>query len=590
MRDKGLSQGLSQALEAQFGFLGWLMDQAGVSDSLITMFTEKVMPIGETGYLIAFTPNLTVGEISGLSGEGKRRAIKQNGKMQWMEVNPEVYKTLMGVNQESGLYALPWPVLREILMTPKKLVQFSAVRGNAFFAVDNLLRDIPSHLVYTAPGVSSLKDALMSPIEIGKQLPQYASAIAAVMLNNKNDEIFDLFEHAGVGMSSFFSEGTRAELRGDPETVTQKINEARKKITQKWINAVAKGEESIRYLSMDKAYKAAKAAGESDMEARFIAIEAGQEEIINFARGGVWAKIINQMAPFVTASFNGVRKTLRSLAGVEGKTDQERAARQRGVFIKGFTLFTIPQIISWLMNSDEDWYEDLSEAEKLKYIYFSRDIRVPVPYELGVAFNGLPQAIMDKADDRNPVGLWPLVREALLPYMQGLMGFFPTAAKGLFEVRTDYNLFFGDKISGRRKTESAEWVFNNFKPMAKAFGADTAKQLEHLLDSYTAGKATYSLQLIETAFGVSHPLFDPLSRFHTKPHGRSRFVNDVYKSQSRLQDINPEDRTPEEHRELAKVTSATKTFANLRRLVRMGKMEKEEADRRSYEIAKRITK
>jgi hypothetical protein len=616
-------------LEGTLGIIGTLMTEADVSDAVLTLFTQGGIPFGESQPIIAFTPHLTEGEQAGMSDFARRQAAAQMGKMQWLEFDVDVYNTLMGVNKTLGIANFPL-ALQRALTIPKDIERKLAVTMNPAFGLENLLRDIPSRIIYTAGEVSTWKEAAQQPWKAVSRIFEAFPRVAEMLRKGDHDRVFEIFEGGGVGMSSIFSEGQKAEMRGDIDPKTQ-TDQARRlwrwaQDQARWLeNKISVGESGLRLRSASDTYARVKAAGAGrlaamratlgekhpeflaaekalEREAAFEAIESGQEDMINFARGGTYARVLNQMANFITANFAGVRKTLRALAGAEGKTDRERAAQQRAASISGFTLLTIPAIIAWAINQDEDWYGDTEEWEKLRYIHVGPNVKASVPFELGAIFMGAPQAILDWIGEDNPVRFASWMQAAVVPYLRGMAdiydqgmygmmaeGFAPVAPKGLLEVQTGWSFFFGSRIGRTPKTESAKWIYTNFRRLCLLAGCDSPREVEHLLESYSAGKSTMALEMFDQMFGLKdHGWFNTLaSRWTRSPWQRSRSLTEIYKAAKDLDRIPKADRTREEHQRLAQANAVIQQVAAIRRMATAKQITQDEANKRISALARR---
>jgi hypothetical protein len=591
-------------LERELGIVGALMTEAEVSEAVLTLFTQVGIPFGESRPIAAFTPLFTKGELDEFSDFERKQAEPQLGHMLHLEFDIDVYNTLMGVNKTLGIHNFP-AKLQQALTLPKEAERKMAVTLNPFFALDNLLRDVPSRIIYTAGEVSTLKEAAEQPWKAVSRIFEAFPRVAEMLRKGDHDRVFEIFEGAGVGMSSIFSEGKKAEMRGeiDPQTQTDQLRRLWRWANDKakWLeHKISVGESGLRLRSVSDAYIKAIAEGKSEREATFIGVEAGQEDMINFARGGHYARIMNQMANFITANFAGVRKTMRALSGSDGKTDRERAARQRAASISGFTLLTIPAIIAWAINEGEDWYDDVEEWEKLRYLHVGPNVKVTVPFELGTIFMGTPQAFLDWLGDDNPVRFASWMQSAVMPYLRGIAdiyeegmagmaeSFAPVAPKGILEVQTGWNFFFSSRIGKVPKTESAKWIFRHFRKLAQLAGADSPKEIEHLLEAYSAGKSTVALQMWDQLFGLKdHGWFNTLTgRWTREPFQRSRALTEIYRVQRDLDRILKEDRSEEDHRRLAIANAVIQQVSQIRTAVDLGHMTQVEGNKRISELSR----
>jgi hypothetical protein len=114
-------------------------------------------------------------------------------------------------------------------------------------------------------------------------------------------------------------------------------------------------------------------------------------------RGGAeaiqaWTAIV----PFMNPAMQGIYKTARVLSGADGRQVQMKAA------VVGSAMALVSIALA-LKNSDEDWYNRLEEWEKTVYWHFKLGgeiWRVPKPFEYGMLFASVPEAIALRVSER----------------------------------------------------------------------------------------------------------------------------------------------------------------------------------------------
>ena len=598
-------------MDEQFGILGALMREGEVSDALITMFAQKTLPFGEHKGLIAYTPHFSPREIDQYSGWARAQILKHNDKILWLEVADGVYRNLMKSQMQWGPATWDSRILRDFFTAPARWQRNLAVRWNPAFTLTNALRDIPSYAVFNPEARGFLQ-----PADAMKGYLYWSQGIARLMQKSDGrDRMRDLFEASGVGMNMFWNEGVMKDMLGDPRYAIGRAHGWLTKQSERWSNFLSTGEGALRLKSMDIACARARAEKLSPTEATFRAVEAGQEWIINFARGGTVMKVMTQMQPFLTATMNGLRRTMLALAGDtptprirrDGTIDtrpiaERKAEAQRAAWMNGLALFTIPQLVTFLINHEEDWYRDMPEWKKLSRLYFAENAYLPLPYEIGVVFSGFLQAGMDMATDSNPAGKGEMFKEAFFPYIKEIESYFPVMIRPILEVRYDRNFYFESEITPRRlqnkpaleqvtrnTTASAQWVFKNFRPLVEFIGISNAIQLEQFLNGYTAGKGTLGLRSVDAMLGFQNnqDLSEAmLSRWYTPPHKAGRIVSQMYDLSSQLTEV--AEKTPEQFALVRQLDEAKRYFAELRRAEERGERTLDEINRIMFEIADEI--
>jgi hypothetical protein len=360
-------------------------------------------------------------------------------------------------------------------------------------------------------------------------------------------------------------------------------------------------ENYIRMAHFRDAYEGAKKAGKSEMEARMEALESGREITVNFARAGWLARAGNQFIPYLNAGLQGQRKLWGQLVGggIDTKSDAMKARVQRGALLNGIANITIPSMFFWLLHKDEDWYQDLPEWRKLGYINTKigdQIVSIPKPFEAGIIFGGIPQMLADQAMDNNPASTAEAMRQLVGPYLQ-VGTLIPAFLKPLVEVSFNKNLFTGRPLT-------PEWIARSNPPQEQAtfYTTETAKglsralkgiltptEIEALLGGYTAGAAVSGMQSIDEAIGLkNHPglAANPFQRFlRQQPHGQSAYVDKLYELSIEL-DQNEDALSTMERGLQRRVDTAKRQISELCKRYRAGGIGQQEAERRSYEIAR----
>lgn len=565
-----------------FDVLRSLDKQAGLD--AVTLFTQKVVPTGERS-VIAFTPRLTAAEIDALVQQGAHRAelAKQNGKLQWLEVDSKVYESLMGIDKMPQLPEALQPIM-QIVQAPRDLVRFFATGTSPGFVAANLIRDALSKPLFDREGKF-------------RPFGGFVDVVRGAIEYHKNGEMRRLYEELGVKTSSFFNEGVKREVAGQTAGFRTKFLEWTGRIQEFFSHP----ENYLRMASFKDALTAARAAGKPEMQARLEALEAGKE-LMNFSRAGIWSRALNQMIPYFNAGLVGKRKFFGQLLwGGDVKGDEAKARVQRATLLNGLASITMPSIALWLLNKDEDWYQDLPEWRRVNYwnVKIGEDIlSIPKPFEAGVIFGTLPERILDEQLPKaNPVQMKEIAKTALGSYMEGIGSFLPAFIRPIFEVEANYDFF-------RRRELTPDWVSRSMprdeqmttyttasaRILSKAIGGIlTPIEVEHMLGGYTAGATTRAMRFVDEVAGLKdHPLGSPMpwDRFFSQtPHGSSSYVDQLYKLGTDLEQRD-DTLTGAERGLRARVEDAKRRISDLRKQSRAGKLSTADAERRAYELAR----
>lgn len=169
------------------------------------------------------------------------------------------------------------------------------------------------------------------------------------------------------------------------------------------------------------------------LTAREAALES-RDITLDFSRRGSHTKKANQVIAFFNAAIQGADKMARAF-----KEDP------RGMTVKTMLYITLPSVLLWYMNKDDERYQELPQWEKDTFWIIpgkENMYRVPKPFEAGVlfgtAFERMLQYFDDKKNNRKSVGFKGFgdrVIDSLAP------SFMPTAMIPVVEAMTNYSLF-----------------------------------------------------------------------------------------------------------------------------------------------------
>lgn len=392
--------------------------------------------------------------------------IKEGGKPEFYEVSPELYRILKGLD----VYHLP-KFLNATLGKASRGVRLGATGLNpAFGLIRNFLKD-------AGTAVLTAKHAKWGPF----------SSIKGVALDVADADIARLFKGMGGQMSGAI---------GYDRILTQKLtSEMTARSGKRYaIHTVFHPVTALRELfgvselgpriaEFNKALEyGEKHWGKGSPDALVYAFNAAQDVTINFTRGGDAARMLNQAIPFFNASIQGPDKHWR--VAVKNPI---------AYTLKGIALFTIPTLLLWLYNRDEEWYKNLTIQERADYWHFripgtDTIIRLPKPFESGYIFASIPESVVDKQYNDNPDEISDTLIHALKRTLPGVV---PAIATPLLEVYGNKN-WQGIPIIPRGlenklpEDQSKPYTTALMKLIGKQLKISPA-QLEHITNGYTGG-------------------------------------------------------------------------------------------------------
>jgi hypothetical protein len=263
---------------------------------------------------------------------------------------------------------------------------------------------------------------------------------------------------------------------------------------------------------------------------------------------------------------------------------------------------TVPSMILWWMNRDEEWYQDLPEWRKLGFFnfYLNEDfiLSLPKPFEAGIIFGGVPEAMMNwwQTENGRAPDLWQVFQDGLFPYMKGPGAFLPALIQPLIEAKTDFDFFKNrpltpDWLEANRVPElqSTWYTTETAKILSKVFPF-TPIEIEKVIGGYTSGMGTQALRALEEITTIrDHPgmAINPMSRFFPAPHRAGHFQSEMYRISRELDQAVGSDRDITGERTLRTDINRMKTrFSGITESVQRGSMSAAEGEQLKYRLAR----
>lgn len=115
-------------------------------------------------------------------------------------------------------------------------------------------------------------------------------------------------------------------------------------------------------------------------------LRAGKRVTTDFSAAGEYARVANQMIPFLNASIQGLRAHINAAEHHPGR-----------FFFRGLGLAALT-LAMWWRYKDDDWYTELTARERFGFWHFQLGdeiVRIPRAFEVGALFAALPEAMAD---------------------------------------------------------------------------------------------------------------------------------------------------------------------------------------------------
>ena len=227
--------------------------------------------------------------------------------------------------------------------------------------------------------------------------------------------------------------------------------------------------------------------------------------------------LLSTMVPFLNAQIQGLNVIYNAFTGKA--TFQEKLRIKQKLWQRGMLMFGVSMAYALLMSEDEA-YQNANDDEKYNnwFVYvpgIDEPVRVPIPFELGIPFKALPEAIVnvmrgDKTAGEAAKALAKMIKNSVPLGPSSI----PAGAKAPIEVITNYSFFTGRDIISDRLAglDPAERFNANTTELAKFIGKGTGAipvlgeylspvQIEYLLRGYTGSLPLALASMANPLFG-----------------------------------------------------------------------------------------
>ena len=425
-------------------------------------------------------------------GEEKSRLntvyAMESGKKVYYEVQPDVYKALMGLDKDSANKFI------KIFQKPASLLRAGATLTPEF-SLRNPLRDIPAAYAVSNSGLNPIRDIPMALFDIFK------SRRGGQTLYNQY-----LKDNAGYGNL----------ISTDRKVLQDAMTDVLKEPTSKKFVNIVSGKSAIRFLRAiadvsENAtklgeYRAALRSGASSPEAAYRA-----RDIMDFGRGGASIREFNKISAFLNANIQGKSKIYRAI-----KEDPV------GVTARAFKTITLPTIGAFLATkylANDVQRERIENAPGWMTSTFwlipvpgtDQVARFPKPFDFAPIFANAPERAMKYIFDNDPEAFEGFAKESLASWSIPMMitGLIP-----MLEGVANYSLFRRGPIIPQRESGlnySDQYDINTTgtaKFLAKGASKITGEQgamknfsspriMDNTIKGLTAGLGTYATSFVD---------------------------------------------------------------------------------------------
>lgn len=484
--------------------------------------------------------------------------VWENGEKVTYETTPELIQTMRMLDKDQS------NMVAKILSYPANWLRAGATLSPEFI-LRNPVRDMIGASIYSKHGFIPVVDTFKGLALFLKKGELYwdymkSGAAHAAMVSLDRD-------YLGGQLRDIMSRDSKVtKLIKNPLEVLRAMSEATEMATRlaEFDNA-RKGYTGVANRLFGKDRK--------PLSMREAALES-RDITLDFSRRGSHTKKANQVIAFFNATIQGADKMARAF-----KEDP------RGMTVKTMLYITLPSVLLWYMNKDDERYQELPQWEKDTFWIIpgkENMYRIPKPFEAGVlfgtSFERMLQYFDDAKNNRKSVGFKGFgdrVIDSLAP------SFMPTAMIPVVEAMTNYSLFRQRNIipQSQENLPARLQYGANTSEVAKFVG-DKINVSPYIVDNtirgYGGGLAGLGLSGIDAASGAkennaSKKWYEApgLRGFTVAPYQSSDSVQrvyDDYKEQEKLHnEFKLTGQRPEGYdaKEFAKLKSASDSLKGL---------------------------
>jgi len=402
------------------------------------------------------------------SGDKYTVKFYRNGEPYQMTINKTLYESLATIEKDGLDKGLD--VIKKYATNPFKSL---ITQKNPIFFVRNVMRDIPTALIYSNDSLGLVKNT--------------PEALKEMLTNGK---LWNQYQAMGGTRSGLFNyeKGVKIDFEGTKKSIPKKISE-------KTGNALEMANNMTETLPRFVEYVTSIKKGEPPM----VALMRAAEITTDFSRFGKQTKRADAVVPYLNASIQGLDKFGRQLRDKPLQT-----------MAKGGLVVSIPALILDQVNKNNKDYNEMTSHERNNYYHIPKEdgtfYRIPRSREVGVMFGTALEWISRKARGQEVTG--DEIKETLKSNFTPVNGFDSNIIKPALSFidiatgkNTDAKNYFGSNIvpqslqrysPGKQFTESTTSI-------SKALGEYLdipPVAIDYLLDSYLGVVADIGMPLL----------------------------------------------------------------------------------------------
>ncbi len=443
--------------------------------------------------------------------------VLENGKTSYYET-----KDLLFVEAMKSLNLGDLPFIG-LLAGPANLLRNLVTKDPAFMLA-NMMRDSMSAWVSSGVKMTPMVDTLTNFTKaLRDQSPEYAALL-----------------NSGIIGGYDYSQGVEISARRFDRALRKKANvytpaeKLARPFTSLW-DALEKGTTASDAATRMEVYKKTLAATGNEAEALLRSLE-----VMNFNRKGnnPLVRVLTAAVPFLNARMQGLDVLYRAAFG--RGTEANAKEIQKSFFVRGMTIAALSTMYWMLVHEDDEWKRQ--EQETRDNYWILGDVKIPIPFEIGVLFKVIPERILEYSfgDDTGKDFLKSMARQ-----LTSTLAFnpIPQTALPLIESVTNYSFFTQRPIlpDGLEDVAPAYQVAPGTSRVGELIGEatkglPTALQLspvkiDEMIRGYTGTIGGYMMDLFDAIYDLNTDAPKAAKRFEQMPVIRRFAVDPLARGQ-----------------------------------------------------------
>lgn len=460
------------------------------------------------------------------------------------------------VNGKPQYYEVQDPLLQEMLlgMSPDSYGSFM----NIMFGVKNFFtRSITLGIEFT--GANLVRDTIGATFISKNQFTPFLDSFKGMYSYMRKDKHFQDFMRSGGGYSSRLHGSTKAaKARQRIQIKEFGVGNKLQRILSKVDNIMSVFEYGTRIGE----FRLAKKNLASDMDAAFAAREISTDFSV-YGQNHFFTGYIRTI-PFLNAMIQSQDRVFR-----EAFVFKKYGGNPTALAMKAFLGLTVPTLLLWLVNKDDEDYKEIPDHEKRTNWHFPMGdgtfIKMPRPYDVGFVFATMPELFFKYMEDENGKEYAEGMAWTMLQ-MYGVDGV-PAAAQGWWDVTRNKKWTGAPVVPDSMADVSASEQYNantseTFIRLGQALGVSPMKA-EHMFKAQTGYLGGYLL------WGTEHMMWDE-EKFGEKPE--RDISSNVFLRRFLTPKVRPNNRSMEKFFDLKeqsdRVTADFKAGIDIRRAIK----------------------